>query len=378
MERIEERFSSNTQRHQVETRDPQRNQTDSRNPPMDTSRSTNPHFTTLWKTIFAEIQLRHHSNSWNQIPPSVNKNLRELAKQITPPRPSDQTSKAILDIMMEAGLRIRSTIQEHIAEQILHNRQVLENIDTTDYDKALAIAGKHLQSRLGRKIHANQLQTWMEETGRNISRIHTRAPPPPTIVPTTTARQPYYPPSDQLGRNRADLRDPPGTRSSPPIAPTTAPQTARDHTLPTPTTHDWTQIPHRTNKRQQPDSRTPPTFVARSRFEPITPNDTEPNATYDEEEATEESSPIFVTKPRPNPTTQNDARSNHTEEEELTKGANTQAPIPNHPPNNNNWRHRDTETEEVSSAPSNDPPQVPKTGETGPGQYNLKNWPPLK
>lgn len=195
LDRIEERVTRQTPKP---TPTPS---TDTGTRNLEANRSTNPQFNELWRNIFRGVQLKHHLRNWQTLPPSIEKNLKDLAGQIHPPMPTPETAEIISTIMEVAGLNIKSTIQDHLNDSIVANHQLRSTLDHTDLPKAAEIATKHLRRRLGKKIQNQQLEEWIQEeiTLTNTPAI-TNPPTPPTntdttppTLPTNTDKNPTQP-----------------------------------------------------------------------------------------------------------------------------------------------------------------------------------------
>lgn len=207
------------------------------------SRSNNPHFSDLWKTLYKGVQLRHHIKNWQETPTSITKNLTDLANNINPPNPCEKTKETIKEIMTEAGQLIKRTILNHLEDSLNNNRIHLMSIDHTDITKARAIAEKHLQRRLGKKLSAQQLKTWMDfeveytDLGGHDSQP---VPPPPESAPST--------PTVTL----------PPTELTPPTPAATAPTSSKERIPPAPAEdEEWQKVTRRPDKRQRLENRSP-------------------------------------------------------------------------------------------------------------------------
>lgn len=239
MDRMEELISTKRQEPDPGTNKSQRKQIRFQDTNADDDKSINPQFTDLWKSIFKGVQLKHHLKNWKEIPQSIKNNLEELAEQINPPVPSEDTKKMIHDIMMQTGERVKSVVQEHLHEKLLANQLFIATLNPMDHYKARAIAKKHLKRRLGNRIQEAQLNKYIDEEMIHIDRPTTRAPE--NRQPSTSA-------------------------------------------------YAWSEVVHRAAKRKQPDTRSPPALATRSRFEILTSEDVEHSTAesdYDEEENTE-------------------------------------------------------------------------------------------
>lgn len=114
--------------------------------------STNPDFPIIWRTLFKIIQIEHHLGNWDTVPPTIEKTLTNLATDITPPEPTDGLSKEISDILTLAGESIKQRVQAHLHDRLEVNKATLQMLNPIDKDRAIEVAHKHLNRRLGKKI----------------------------------------------------------------------------------------------------------------------------------------------------------------------------------------------------------------------------------
>lgn len=225
--------------------------------------SSNPHFHELWRGIFRGVQLKHHLRNWTTLPPSISKQLRVIAEQINPPMPSADTRELLVATMENAGRLLQDAVQDHIHEAIITNHHHLTTLDHSDLPRATAIAEKHLKRRLGKRVQAPQLETWIRE--------ETEIMEQPLETQTTT--------SPPLTHQTDSPSTPTRTGSHTPTRPVTPVAEERGNT--STTTHPTT--PHRmettteTIITPEPPTQAPPTTLPQG--QPGTSDRTEPELT---------------------------------------------------------------------------------------------------
>lgn len=149
-------------------------------------RSDNPEFHDMWKALFKVVQIDHHLDNWNTLPPSLKRSLNSITENITPPDPTADLRNNISSILSGAGNEIRRKVQAHLSERLTARRAELAKFTTLDRERAVDVAYKHLHKRLGPRIdglrHRLEVEALRIGTDPSANQSHAG----PTEAATTT------------------------------------------------------------------------------------------------------------------------------------------------------------------------------------------------
>lgn len=213
-------------------RQPRDNQTGQPRHRIDTN---NRQFGELVKGLYRSCQLRHHAGNWKSVPQTLERQLTDMFRKLSPPMP-DQEFRRTTDGLLRALLTdYQRLVTEHIERKLESNRNSLRTLDKTDLEEAKRLTLRNLHRNLP-KADQTKLNDWMTQDLRT-----TRTMPPSTAKTVTRPPSPVSPPP------RGHMA--PSTTSGPPTSPD--PRATPDLPVPPPT------LPLPT-EHTTPDQRGPP------------------------------------------------------------------------------------------------------------------------
>src|SRR5579872_522454 len=131
----------------------------------------------LGKEMAKLVQIGHHIENWNPIPPSLTKKISLITQNICPPL----INKTLQDNYKILGQEFESKIAEITRSHLIHHQGVLTerlgNLARTTLPGSLTVASKILSDRFGRLTPG--LQTILEDTATKVGCLFTV----PTTVP---------------------------------------------------------------------------------------------------------------------------------------------------------------------------------------------------
>lgn len=139
--------------------------------------SKNKDFPKLVKGIHQAIQLRHHENTWRQIPEKIRRSIEHLITNISPPCPDRDLESALGDLKDELITKIHTIATEHIRRKITEIDNQLSCYDPLDMVSASEIARLQVKTRLGKKIRQEDVEEWITETREKVGQNFLRNNP---------------------------------------------------------------------------------------------------------------------------------------------------------------------------------------------------------
>lgn len=130
--------------------------------------SSNAQFGKLVKTTYRYVQVNHHKGNWSQVPKGMVSSINKVVSNIKPPMPAPGLSDELLALGLEFGEKIALCVRKHLSNCKDVIAQELRTLDSTDVDRAIQVAGRQLEAKLGKKIDATSRQTWLTEA-RNLT-----------------------------------------------------------------------------------------------------------------------------------------------------------------------------------------------------------------
>lgn len=125
-------------------------------------KSNNDDFASVVRDLYRMVQLQHHQDNWTQLPKSLEERLNKFANDIHPPMGDDELHNKIMEATCDYSSRICETVRQHIQKKLSDTETVAATRDSTDLNRAMDIADKHLSRRLGRRLPEDKRHKLLE------------------------------------------------------------------------------------------------------------------------------------------------------------------------------------------------------------------------
>jgi len=110
--------------------------------------SLNHDFSAVAKRIYKMVQIRHHQNNWNTLPPSLSYRINQLADDIRPPMMNDKFNNDLRKLVTDFGDNIRHLVSRHLDSGYNDTQLEAGLLNTTDVERATTIADKYVNTSL--------------------------------------------------------------------------------------------------------------------------------------------------------------------------------------------------------------------------------------
>lgn len=140
--------------------------------PPSTERSNNDDFAAVSKSLYRIVQVRHHESNWEQLPKSIELRLSKLASDIKPPVPDSYLNSALQAATTAYGKTIAGIVRQHLERKRCELEAAAGKLNPVDVERAKAIAGKYLSTRLGKRLDEKRRTTMLDDAVAKIGSGH--------------------------------------------------------------------------------------------------------------------------------------------------------------------------------------------------------------
>ena len=185
--------------------------------------STNPDFPEVCKSVYRQVQLRHHLDNWTSLPKSLQDRLKKLVQDINPPMSNEDFRRQLTAATDDYIDKIVDVVKRHMKQCLIQKEADAGGLSRVDIDRATDVATKYLTTRLGRRLDATKRTALVKNAADTIGR---HFQPPPSLPANIQASSPPLPSMDDQWHVVGSPRTVPFTpgkrkaQSSPIVTPT--------------------------------------------------------------------------------------------------------------------------------------------------------------